>query len=200
MKIISIIVFLVKVVLYLPPWLFFKLSMNTKTKYELKIWSEKLRIDHGSDLKNFIWLFRNKLEYRSLLYFRLGCKKTKILQVFYPSHPVLYFTTEEKQIEKGLIIQHGHSTIIHARHIGSDCQIWQNVTIGKALPGGAKPIIGNNVKIFAGAVVVGNITLGNNVIVGANTVVTKSVPDNCTIVGNPARIISLNGQRVDKKL
>ena len=42
----------------------------------------------------------------------------------------------------------------------------------------------------------GNVTIGNNVIIGAGCVVTKDLPDNCTVVGNPARIVRLNGVKV----
>ena len=51
------------------------------------------------------------------------------------------------------------------------------------------PSFGDNVSVYANAVVVGNITIGNNVSIGAGAVVTKPVPDNCTVVGNPMRII-----------
>ena len=51
------------------------------------------------------------------------------------------------------------------------------------------PKIGNNVTIYAGACVSGGITIGDNVVIGANAVVTKDVPDNAVVVGNPARII-----------
>ena len=51
-----------------------------------------------------------------------------------------------------------------------------------------------------GAVVVGKIRIGNNVQIGANAVVTKDVPDNAVVVGNPAYIIRLNGERVNIKL
>lgn len=192
--------FIVKLILYFPAWLSYKLCSNTKVRYELNAWATQLRINKGSECANFIWLFRNKLEYRSLLYFRLGFEKTRVLRALYPCHPVLYIATEETNIEEGLILQHGHSTIIHADHIGLNCQVWQNVTIGKAKPGGCKPHIGDNVKIFTGAVVVGNIRIGNNVVIGANTVVNKSVPDNCTVVGNPAKIVKRDGIRIDEKL
>ncbi len=78
--------------------------------------------------------------------------------------------------------------------------MWQNVTIGKQWPGGEKPVIGNNVFICTGAVVLGNITIGDNVVIGANAVVTKSVPDNCIVAGNPAVIIKREGKRVNEKL
>ncbi len=60
-------------------------------------------------------------------------------------------------------------------------------------------VIGDDVYIGTGSVLsLGDITIGNNVIVGANSVVNKSIPDNCTVVGNPMRIIKTN--RVKKIL
>jgi serine O-acetyltransferase len=61
-------------------------------------------------------------------------------------------------------------------------------------------VIGNNVLICAGAIVLGNIVIGNNVTIGAGTVLTKSVPDNSVIVGNPAKIININGEKSNIKL
>lgn len=52
------------------------------------------------------------------------------------------------------------------------------------------PTIGNNVTIFPGARVVGNIHVGDNVVIGANSVVVKDVPDNSIVAGVPARVIS----------
>lgn len=50
----------------------------------------------------------------------------------------------------------------------------------------------DNVTVGANAVIIGNITIGNNVIVGAGSVVVKDVPDNAIVAGNPARIIKFN--------
>lgn len=54
--------------------------------------------------------------------------------------------------------------------------------------------------IHCNSVIVGNIIIGNNVVIGAGTVLTKSVPDNCVVVGNPAFILRENGNKVNKKL
>jgi serine O-acetyltransferase len=53
-------------------------------------------------------------------------------------------------------------------------------------------IIGDDVYIGTGSVLFGEIIIGNNVIIGSNTLVNKNIPDNCTIVGNPCRIIEEN--------
>lgn len=74
--------------------------------------------------------------------------------------------------------------------IGHNCTIMQQVTIGAKLPGDEEgAIIGDNVLIGAGAKIIGSIKIGNNVKIGANTVVVNDIPDNCTVVGSPAKII-----------
>lgn len=55
----------------------------------------------------------------------------------------------------------------------------------------------NNVKICTGAVVIGDITVGNNVTIEAGSIVVKSIPDNCIVYENPARIINKNGEKVN---
>lgn len=110
--------------------------------------------------------------------------------MLYPPLKSLYIPYSQK-IGDGLIIQHGFSTIINCEKMGTNCQIWQGVTIGKSRSGKdeKRPIIGNNVKICAHSIVIGDIVIGDDVTIGAGCVVTKSIPSNCIVVGNPARII-----------
>lgn len=135
-------------------------------------------------------------EFRALFYYRIGVVKYFIRWI----HPVfinLYFLTSD--IGDGLRIQHGFATVIAAKKMGKNCWINQQVTIGYTNNYDC-PVIGDNVTINAGAIVIGDITIGDNVIIGAGAVVTKSVPPNCTVVGNPARIVRKEGNRVDIKL
>ncbi len=91
----------------------------------------------------------------------------------------------------GLHIGHtGLIVINHGVKIGKNLSIAHGVTLGTAGVGktGA-PVIGDNVFIGAGAKIIGNISVGNNVKIGANAVVTKDVPDNATAVGIPARVL-----------
>jgi len=88
----------------------------------------------------------------------------------------------------GLLITHPNGIVIHPKAIiGPNCLIFQQVTIGSR--DGGIPIIGGHVDIGAGAKIIGNIQIGDHVRIGANSVVLEDVPDGCTVVGIPARII-----------
>lgn len=90
----------------------------------------------------------------------------------------------------------GMSVVIHNNTvIGDNCLVAQNVTIGRNFGSKKVPIIGNDVYIGAGSVVFGGINIGNNVIIGSNSVINKSVPDNCTVAGNPFRVIAENREQ-----
>ena len=65
--------------------------------------------------------------------------------------------------------------------------------MGGAHLGGLAPKVGDNVVICTGAKLIGNITIGNNVIIGAGAVVVKDVPDNAVVGGVPAKILSMDG-------
>lgn len=87
----------------------------------------------------------------------------------------------------------GMGVVIHSKSIiGVNCTICQQVTIGggnSRFPG--VPVIGNNVYIVKGSIVMGGITIGNNVTIGANAVVTKPVSDNAIVAGVPAKILRI---------
>lgn len=108
-------------------------------------------------------------------------------------------------IGKRLFIDHGMGVVIgETTIIGDDCVLYQGVTLGGVGTGEHKvkrhPTLLNNVMVSAGAKVIGDVTIGNNSIVGAQTVVLADVPDNCTVVGVPAFIVKENGIRVNKAL
>lgn len=137
-------------------------------------------------------LLKEKQEFRNLLFYRLGGIRyfSRLLRFFLPPLPTLYIWTQE--IGGGLFIQHGFATVIAAKKIGKHCFVNQQVTIG--YNGKYAPIIGDNVTVTCGAKVLGNVKLGDNVIVGANAVVVKDVPSNVTVGGIPAKIIKYHEQ------
>jgi len=87
----------------------------------------------------------------------------------------------------------GLGVVIHSNCIIGD-RVWvcQNVTIGRNFGDKKVPIIGNDVYVGAGSVIFGEIEIGNNVIIGSNSLINKSIPANCTVIGNPMKIIVEN--------
>ena len=76
--------------------------------------------------------------------------------------------------------------------IGKNVTIHHGCTLGCIFEGKHKgsPILGNRVVMFPGSKVVGNVHVGNNVVIAANSVVINDIPDNCIVGGIPARILS----------
>lgn len=102
----------------------------------------------------------------------------------------------DADIGPGLYIGHYGGIVLHPRTVlGENCNLSQGVTIGEGGRGENRgvPRIGNRVYIGPGAKVFGNITVGDDVAIGANAVVTRSLPDRAVAVGIPARVINLNG-------
>lgn len=92
----------------------------------------------------------------------------------------------------GLNIMHpGFRRLETVASIGNNCTILPMVLIGKKSPKtSCKAVIGNNVYIGTGVTILAPITIGDNVIIGAGAVVTKDIPNNCTVVGIPAKIVN----------
>jgi serine O-acetyltransferase len=96
------------------------------------------------------------------------------------------------KIGKGVIIDHGMGVVIgETAIIGDNVLIYHNVTLGNvdSIKGPRHPVIGNNVVIGAGAIILGRVTIGDNAKIGAGTVVLTDVPAGNTIVGEKGRIV-----------
>ena len=124
-------------------------------------------------------------EYRYVFYYRLPFFIRHLLNFILPRTTTCYLHTAE--VLGGVRIVHGYSSIIVAKSIGHHFSFFQNVTVGWGKDG--IPTIGNHVTLFPGSVISGNIIIGNNVRVAANTVVRTDVPDNSLVYGNPAIIV-----------
>ncbi|MGH1518925.1 serine O-acetyltransferase [Chryseobacterium sp. JK1] len=106
----------------------------------------------------------------------------------------------ETQIGEGFYLGHWGSLVINPKTIiGKNCNIAQGVTIGQQNRGKneGSPIIGDEVWIGTNAVIVGAITIGNNVLIVPNSYVNFDVPSHSVVIGNPAKIIPTSNATED---
>ena len=104
------------------------------------------------------------------------------------------------KIGDGLFIDHGSGVVIgETAEIGENCTIYHQVTLGGTGKDHGKrhPTLGDNVLVGAGAKVLGPFTVGDNARVAAGAVVLNAVPPNATAVGVPARVVRIDGKRVE---
>jgi serine O-acetyltransferase len=144
---------------------------------------------------------------QALFFHRFAHWLYKIGIPFFPrliSHLARFFTGIEihpgAQIGRGVFIDHGMGVVIGETAIVGDYSlIYQGVTLGGTgkETGKRHPTLGDNVVVGGGAKVLGNIQIGNNVRIGASSVVLHDVPSNCTVVGIPGRVVYRSGVKVN---
>lgn len=105
------------------------------------------------------------------------------------------------EIGKDFFIDHGGGVVIgETAKIGDNVTIYQGVVLGGTMidPVKRHPTLGNNIVVGTGAKLLGPISIGDNVRIGANSVVVKDVPPNSVVVGVPGKIISQEGKKIKK--
>jgi serine O-acetyltransferase len=103
-------------------------------------------------------------------------------------------------IGDGFFIDHGSGVVIgETSEIGNNVTLYQGVTLGGTgkEKGKRHPTLGDNVVVGNGARILGSFLVGENSRIGAGAVVLREVPPNCTVVGNPGRVVVQNGRKLD---
>ena len=131
------------------------------------------------------------------MYLRWGMPMAVIPGVFLKHYSYKYHfdISFRAQIGPGLTIGHmGYIIVTSDTVIGQNCMLRPGVVFGKKISGNNDHgcTVGDNVSFGVGSKIVGKRYIGNNVIVGANAVITHDVPSNCTVAGVPARVINEN--------
>jgi serine O-acetyltransferase len=138
---------------------------------------------------NFLWRIAHHL-------YCLGGTWKKCARVF----EIVSFVIASNAISAQAVIgkgtqfyHHGLGCVVHENVvIGVNCKIFQNVTLGAKLSekesGDKVPTVGDGVMIGAGAVLLGDIHIGNHATIGANAVIVSNVPEYAVVVGVPGRI------------
>ncbi len=103
-------------------------------------------------------------------------------------------------IGKGFFIDHGAGVVIgETAEIGDNCTLYQGVTLGGTGKDTGKrhPTLGNGVMVGAGAKVLGPFKIGDNAKIAAGAVVLEAIPEDCTAVGIPARVVKCKNSKVN---
>ena len=145
---------------------------------------------------SFLWFMVYNPSFRTLFYHRIGTV-SKLISWLAPGQ-VTFTISKNTHVGDGVLFFHSYGTILNAREIGEGCRIVCNITLGEKQD--KTPIIGKHVEILPGAVIAGDVTIGDNCVIGPNAVVYKSIPANCVVVGNPAYILKRDGVVVNEPL
>lgn len=139
----------------------------------------------------FCYLLLEYKEYRNIFSYRIENKYLhKIFDILFPGVDSIMILMPKGRIGSNFQFGHRTSIVVYAESIGNNVCIYQQTTIGTGKTG--IPTIGDNVMVYSGAKIFGNIKIGNGSTVGANAVVTKDVPENAIVAGVPAKIIGWN--------
>tara|TARA_R110002167_G_scaffold149980_4_gene343562 strand:- start:676 stop:1257 length:582 start_codon:yes stop_codon:yes gene_type:complete len=187
--------FFIYKILLIPHLVLYITSKNKAViNQDLLRWSaaKKISKSHSELLLHF--LARSK-DFRTIFYFRIKSPLKYILNIYCRKQSNFTIDISTK-LGGGILTGHPYCTILNADSIGDNFYVNHLVTVGEV--NGKRPKIGKNVSIYTGAIVIGDIIIGDNAIIGAGSVVVKDVPDNCVVVGNPAKIIKSLGESVSK--
>lgn len=175
--------------LYIPHFIVYAFMNRTKLNMDIDRYAAtySLKMPHFFYL---MFLIHNNWAFRTLFYYRIGPVASLLIGWWRPKDKYfdISFTTE---IEGGAYFAHPRSTGINANHIGKNFSARQLTTLGNKRDGDNKnrPWIGDNVTLGTNVTIIGAIHIGNNVTIGAGSVVVKDIPDNCIAVGNPCKPI-----------
>lgn len=168
------------------------LELQGLIRQDYRRWYGKLRPNgKQGDMMQLVEMLVFFQEYRNLFYARIKTRSrllAKLLGLFAAPQPLLSISAT--RLGGGAFIQHGFATILMPKSVGENLHISQNVTVG--FNGDSNPVIGNNVTIYAGAKVLGGITVGDNAVIAANAVVVRDVPPNAVVGGVPAKVLKYN--------
>lgn len=170
--------------LYLPHLVLYGLDLGG-AKSDVQRIKKQISLGLGDGLA-FLYLIHQNRYYRSLFYYRIGPVLSMLIGWWRPGDRYFQISYTTK-IGEGMLIAHPYATVLNAERIGDYFSCIHCTTLGETEKG--RPTIGNNVTLGANVTIIGPVNIGDNVIIGAGSVVVKDIPDNCVVAGNPCRVL-----------
>lgn len=141
----------------------------------------------------YMWVLRNLEYYTNCRIIILGKIMSLFFEIWHRRQQFKYGVHIHKNIcGYGLRIVHIGGIYLNAKSIGNYCTVTQQVVLGNKNTQEDRPIIGNNVELTLGCKVIGNVIIGDNVVVCPNSVVIKDIQSNCIASGVPISILKEN--------
>lgn len=168
-------------------YLFYKFVKSNKILIEDLSNSIFLKRKNKNDSlkKHFCFLLIHNNDFAYIFFWRIN-KLSSIFWsfLFFEKYPCKIF--KSTKIDGGFVCYHPFATVINAKSIGKNFVFRNGVTIGnKSNNNELLPTIGNNVEVGVNAVIIGGISIGDNVLIGAGAIITKDIPANSVVYGNP---------------
>lgn len=182
----------------LPCWVLFRRNkFNEKCLMDLEEWSkENENINKRALFWQFSYWMVHCKECRNIFHNRLHRDPVKfaIARILLPPRKDCFISMPPEKLGGGFHLCHGFATIVSASEIGERCSIYQQVTVGRHNE--KNPYIGNDVKIFAGAIVFGDVHIGSGAVIGAGAIVNHDIPENAVAVSPAAKVVKVDGKRI----
>jgi putative colanic acid biosynthesis acetyltransferase WcaB len=138
----------------------------------------------------FLYCFRVSAFFRKNLFLKVVGFPIRLFYQFFVQWVLGIDIPDSTKIGNNFNLYHGCGIVINEKTIICDnVTIRQCTTIGNSSAFSGCPVIGDNVDVGANVVIIGPISIGKNCTIGAGSVLTKNIPSNSVVVGNPARII-----------
>ncbi len=166
--------------------------------HDYQVYVSEHELEDFSKIKRLIWLCI-RTTFLIVVFYRLSNSRNRLVKYLsIPIYKIIRIVSgvqipRAAVIGKGLFLPHFGVIVLNKKaQYGDYLTIYHGVTVG-AKGGGSNdakcPVIGSHVRLSTGSIILGDVLIGDNVIVGAGSVVVKSIPANTVVVGNPAKPI-----------